>query len=237
MPDSKEKSFSEKFNTWIQTIGIIIGSIIISFWGVYTFYYEKVWLPQSAPVNISINFTLKKAGMNYINDDRRRTKLIAIEMKVSATNPSSRQIYLFPSAFIVHGCKVRSSSLKNSDFFKGICDISICSDSNIYEIRHSDISGSSVVAIGNLIDDKELRPGELVTKTFIFHIPLREYDVLKAYAAIPISKKNTDANKINLTWTFDKNEINNNFGGLVAHGISDAKIEVCSTTSMASLWE
>ena len=64
MAKSQGKTRIEKFNTLVQTLGIIIASIIASLFTVYAFYYEKVLLPKSAPINISTELSLKRSGTN-----------------------------------------------------------------------------------------------------------------------------------------------------------------------------
>src|SRR5438093_325085 len=92
--NSKNRSFGESLNTWVQAIGIIIAAC----WGVYTFGYKEIMVPKSAPVNITLNLQLKKIGGAPAKGD-----LVAVEMRASATNPSSRDIHLLPNAWIAYG--------------------------------------------------------------------------------------------------------------------------------------
>ena len=112
MATSSERSIAKELNTWVQTIVIIIAFI----WGAYTFIYKEIVLPKAAPVNVTVDLLLKKIGPpNSPLQKGENGALIAIEMDVSAANPSSRSVNLFPSVWFAHGYKVRSIP-ENKDF-------------------------------------------------------------------------------------------------------------------------
>src|SRR5437763_12580581 len=95
------RSFEERLNTWVQILGILIAAG----WGIWTFIYKEIKVPKSAPVNISLNLQLKKVETNP-----SRQGLTAVEMKISATNPSSREIYLLPNAWVAYGGHINSEN-------------------------------------------------------------------------------------------------------------------------------
>ena len=66
-------------------VAVVAGLI----WGFYTFFYKQVILPKQAPVNISMNFALKKTGTFEFSRENANDALIAIEVQISATDPSS----------------------------------------------------------------------------------------------------------------------------------------------------
>ena len=51
--------------------------------------------------------------------------------------------------------------------------------------RHSELSVSKLVASGGLFADELLRPGETITRTIVFFVPMGTYDVLDVVTEIP----------------------------------------------------
>jgi hypothetical protein len=195
MEMSPERTVAQKLNTWAQTIGIVIAAA----WGVYTFIYKEVMLPRSAPVNISVNLQLKKIGFasSQIQDENK--SLIAVEMRVSATNPSPREVYLLPSAWIVYGHKI--GVLRERRAFTEEAITALNSGQGIYVEKHSAPVTTSVVAIGSLFADDVLKPNEAATRTVVFHVPPGRYDWLDVQAIMPTMAKKGGAA---LEWKFDE---------------------------------
>jgi hypothetical protein len=239
MATSPERTFAQELNTWVQTIGIIIAAL----WGAYTFIYKEVMLPRSAPVNITVDLQLKKIGTATSQAQDEKTPLIPVEMRISATNPSPREVYLLPTAWIAYGAKVNIS--RGSGAFATQAASVLNSSNGFYVEKHAASVGSSVVAIGSLLKDSVLKPHETATRTIVFHVPPGIYDLLDVQAIIPtLAKKGGAA----LEWKFDKDN------GLVpvvyrvgASGerkemektrdgeYSDTHLELQSATSMAIL--
>src|SRR5262249_51546819 len=159
MATSAERTFGQELNTWVQTIGILIAAA----WGGYTFIYKEVLLPKSAPVNISMNLQLKKIGPGG-SEKIKEKQLFAVEMRVSATNPSPRLVYLLTSAWVAYGLDDTVSDGKRID--KQVANASLNSHKQYYSLRHANVTGSSVVAVGNLFQDTTLKPNETAMRTF-----------------------------------------------------------------------
>ncbi|RJR42077.1 MAG: hypothetical protein C4567_07800 [Deltaproteobacteria bacterium] len=198
MPKAQEKSFGEKFNTWAQTIGIIIGSIIVFLWGVTTFVYEKIWLPKSAPVNITLDMAIQNKGTGVCLGSSNEAQFDAIEMKFSAQNPSKKIIYLLPNKFIVYGYNVTA---KNSDFSPEFPDKR--GIKYLLESKYYTLNNRSIVVIGDLIHDFFLKPGEQSRRSIVFFIPKGKYDTLEVIARIPTTSKETK--DYQLKWKYNKN--------------------------------
>src|SRR5713226_5577170 len=103
MAEAANRSLGQEINSWVQTIGIVIAAT----WGAWTFVYKEIVVPKSAPVNVTVDLELKKIGANQ--PGATKAKLIPVELRVSAKNPSSREIYLLPSVWMASGVKVAST--------------------------------------------------------------------------------------------------------------------------------
>jgi hypothetical protein len=101
--EKDRKTFS-----WGPTIGIVVSSLV-GIGGLVFGFYKDVIAPKSAPINISVNLQLKKIGPGKSDASDIAKRFIAIEMRVSATNPSTRQVFLLPSAWIAHGLNIGGS--------------------------------------------------------------------------------------------------------------------------------
>ena len=94
------RSASQEINTWVQIVGIIIAAC----WEVYTFLYKEIWSPASAPVNINLGMQFRRPSSNastFIS--KKPITAIALELTISATNPTPKTTYLLPSAWIAYG--------------------------------------------------------------------------------------------------------------------------------------
>ncbi|MGA9754484.1 MAG: hypothetical protein WBV23_05005 [Desulfobaccales bacterium] len=187
MDSSEERTRGEQINTWVQTIGIVLAAA----WGIYTFVFTQITLPKSAPLNISIGLSLKRSGTSVPVVAKNGKKFEAIEMKISAQNPSSRIIYLYPNKFIAYGFKVIQ---KDYNIPKQIPD----QQDNFCSLitKHYSLSQSSIIAIADFIPDFFLKPGEKVGRDLIFLVPKGEYDMLQVIGYIPTAADESDEFKL-----------------------------------------
>jgi len=102
MANSQEQASKKEIHIWVQTIGIGVAT----FWGIYTFIHKEIFIPMNAPTSISLNLQLRETGRSHIV--AKKKALIAIEMKASAKNTSSKTIYLLPNIWEAYGSKVEA---------------------------------------------------------------------------------------------------------------------------------
>lgn len=243
MTNSEHRTWTRELNTWVQTVGIVIASV----WGVYTFVYKEVMIPRSAPINITLNLQLEQTGTKGLKNAASKESLVAIAMKVVATNPSSRTVYLFPSAWIAYGLSVGVQSDDNASF-QLLTAESLSSDNINAAERHSKNDATTVVAVGHLLPDAYLRPSETAIRTVVFHVPLDKYDLVQVQTLMPTA---ANVSGIALSWEFDKDETLKPVMYRVSPsgtrtpmptdpdgGYSDARLELQMATSISqlSLW-
>ena len=197
MAKRPEQTLGQAINTWVQTIGILIAAA----WGFYTFVYKEVWLPKSAPVNISVNLQLKKIGPGNPQGTDQKKKLIAVEMRVSATNPSTRQVYLLPSAWIALGLVDNASNGTLSDTAAARA---LSAGLGQYVQKHAVAAETPIVAVGSLFKDTTLKPNETTTHTVIIYVPDGTYDRIEVAAMMPTMSKQ---DRLALEWKLDKTGI------------------------------
>lgn len=247
MTTPSEQSFAQKINTWLQTIGIVVAAA----WGAYTFIYKDIMLPKAAPVNVTVDLQLKKIGQPNLQMKHGKNSedkvLIAIEMDVSATNPSSREVALLPSLWTAYGRKVEANP-QNPDFSKDISSV-INAKQGIQVEKETTYLSSSIVAVGRLFADTSLKPNERIARKIVFHILPNRYDLIDVVATIPTMEKKEGAT---LEWKYDeKNELRIFLYYVTKNGerkeiaknkdgdYVDTKFEFQSATSVStlSLWQ
>jgi hypothetical protein len=188
----QKRSFGEELQTWVQIVGILMAAA----WGVYTFIYKEISVPKSAPVNVTVNLQLKKIGVGVTKEG-----ITAVELKAAATNPSTREIHLLPSAWIAYGSTVTPAESEETRFvqsanavYKDITTINTIQ-------RHVTRGPSVMVAGGHLFPDSLLRPGETTARTIVFHVPTNMYDIIHMVAIVP---RIADVKGKELEWALDK---------------------------------
>ena len=243
MANSGGRSIGQEVNAWVQTVGILIAAA----WGVYTFVYKEMIEPKSAPINISVDLELKKVGAADVTKRGTKKRLIPVELRVSAKNPSSREVFLLSSAWIAWGIKV--TAISEPAAFDETVRITLEKE-NALEQRHAEESGVVVVAWGGLLEDTSLKPNEVATRSLIFYVPANEYDSIEVQALMPTVAR---AATVELEWEFDDKagELKSTMYRLSPGGerkemkpgkrggYSDAKLELQEAVSRAtlSLWQ
>lgn len=192
--DSQQRSFGQELNTWVATMGIVAAAM----WGAYTFIYKEIMIPRSAPVNISVDLQLKKVGTCGLNE-KQEESLIAVEMKISATNPSSREVHLFTSGWIAYGIKISPRYTPDSMCCQSAVTL-VNSRQGGFTEKYSSRTPQSVVAAGNIFGDSFLKPNEKITRTLVFHVPRDIYDSIEVYAYMPTAARASD---VVLEWHLD----------------------------------
>lgn len=194
MAESQTKG--KTLNTWVQTVFIIVAGL----WGIYAFIYKEMWVPAAAPINISMNVELKEIGSRPAGNGDE-SSLSAIEMRVSATNPSTRDVFLLANVWQAIGMKIAPSDPE--DGFVQDVNALLKSQREGFVPRHSAVASSSVVATGLLFSDEVLRPKETIARTIVFLVPTGKYDIIEVQSRLP---NVAQMNRVKVEWTFNEKE-------------------------------
>jgi len=194
-PQPQQRSLGERINTWVQTTGILVAAG----WGFYTFVYKEIEVPKSAPVNISLTLELKKIDTGVITE-----QLTAIELKVSVTNPSSRKIYLLPTAWIAYGENFTAIKTDEETFIK-YANAQLLDTKNISTLQRyaqsQDILSKTLfrpIATGHLFHYDSLKPGETTTRQLLFFVPKGDYNAVSLSTIMPTAE---DISGMQLEWS------------------------------------
>jgi hypothetical protein len=190
-PDPAKHFFPRDFQNWVQTVAIFVAAG----WGLYTFVFKEIWLPKAAPVNLTLNAQLQKIRPEGPGSEKA-SSLVPVEMKITATNPSSKEAFLLPNVWLALGKKI---SPRDSTLFAADVNAALGSPDH-YAEQGEQVKFFEVVAAGRLFGDYSLKPGESATRTIIFHVPAKKYDQLSLVAEIPTT---SEPNRVHQSWTFD----------------------------------
>jgi hypothetical protein len=188
---------------WSQLILIVIGGL----WAAYVFYYKDILRPKSAPLNITMTLELQKIDKkNTANSSDNTNALSAVQINVSATNPSSRTVYLLPDLCIVRAQGITKSPDMNDEEFnyKSISDKLNQPDASPFRAeRYVSADNWSLIAVRNLFSDEVIRPQEQIRSSIIFYLPAGKYDLVFVSSIIPTLGKNPQG-KLALRWEITK---------------------------------
>jgi hypothetical protein len=235
---SQKRSVEERLNTWMQIVGICIAAV----WGVYTFVFKEITVPKSAPVNVTLNLQLKKVGTSAAE-----AGLIAVGMTASATNPSSREIHLLPSAWIAYGVSITTAERDDPTFNKKALT-ALADPENVSTVqRHAKRLNNSIVAMGRLFFNTALKPGETLVRNIVFYVPIGKYDLVNLISTMP--NTTADPKRIELKWALRNNVLEFNAYQLDrtgkriletakngSYGYSEAKVDQTEANTQISLW-
>src|SRR5687767_10216369 len=86
-------------NLWVQTIGIVAAGA----WALYAFVFKEIRAPRVAPVNVSVDLELKGVEPSHLSRGSRAASVLAVQTRVGARNPSTREVWLLPGVLVVWG--------------------------------------------------------------------------------------------------------------------------------------
>ena len=192
---SAERSLGERVNTWAQIVGIVLAGV----WAVYAFIHKEVLVPQSAPVNVSLETSMEMVT-GESSSPAGPAGMLPVRLKVTARNPSSRTVDLLPSIAVVRGRVIeRGNHTFDATLRNGIIAASL---PTLHQ-RHVQLTGGTIVAAGNVVPDSRLNPAEAIARTVLFYIPADQYDVLSVDVIVPTTSESSD---LDLQWVFDQRD-------------------------------
>lgn len=195
----EKRDKTEKIKDWVQTVAVVLATL----WGAYTFMYKEWYLPKMALVNISTDLSLRRIGSSDTPDSKSR-RLVAVELSVNATNPSTREVILLPSIWIARGFKLGSLPDRRADF---TTQIEEAAKDNRLRPRQKGlvVTDGEPVAAGKLFVDDRLKPSEKIMRKIVFHVQKDLYDYIEVRTTMPTVTK---ADRLELEWKYYDMQLN-----------------------------
>jgi hypothetical protein len=175
----------EFLQAWLPILAGALGAIV----GAIGFYYKDVVLPGVAPINLTTHLTVRKVG----GDENK--KFAAIELFVTATNPSTRNVYILSNYWEAYGDTVDTPLKETEESKKCVecANLDIASKELVKECHdwgaHYIVGKSTLVGAGRMLGDYVLAPNESVSRSVIFFVPQGAYDLLDVSLSLDTAAK------------------------------------------------
>jgi hypothetical protein len=163
-------SGSPLLHEWIRSGGILIAAA----WGVYTFIYKDIYVPSQQPAHLNLEASLKP-----VPDRPSAAAGLEMLLEIKATNASSRRVYLLANIWTLRGVNTapRTGQKVESDFLKESIQL-LRNGSLLPTERGVRRTAGKMIAVGRLLGDEFIDPGNAVNRSLLVHIP-KEYDAVE----------------------------------------------------------
>lgn len=196
---------SDLFHQWIQSAGILIASL----WGMYTFVWQDILVPSWAPAHINLEIALTPVEGRLDSPGGAEMTL-----KVTATNPSTRKLYLLSNAWQLYGIERGNASGPaiggpNQNNFVERGNEALRGQPLVHAQRGIDTMVGPPLAVGRLFDDDLIHPGETINRTMLVRIP-SGYSSAGVSVLVPALTRPPDRRFLNgrrLEWGLTDDEI------------------------------
>ncbi len=142
---------------WTKTVALVVAAL----WGVYTFLWKDILVPSWAPASLLFEVKPRKEGVE-IKPGAEGTGPSRLRLRVIATNPSSRTLYLLPSVWWASAMQRTETGSGHS--FETAANAVLRVPSVLQAERGQELVSSGVVATGRLFIDDQILPGETVSR-------------------------------------------------------------------------
>jgi hypothetical protein len=89
--------------------------------GVWQFWLKEIVWPAQAPINLTTQVGVSRAGFNVAASGENKERFEGIELTITATNPSSRVVYLLPNYWLASALTTETRQ-KSEDWVKDATD-------------------------------------------------------------------------------------------------------------------
>ena len=149
---------------WSKTVAVVLAAL----WGGYTFLWKEILVPSWAPATLVIEVKPREAGFET-KPGAGGTDPSRLRLRVIATNPSSRTLYLLPSVWWATAMQRTETGPGRS--FETAANEVLRAPSVRQAERGQELVSTGVVATGRLFIDDQILPGETVSRDLSIPLP------------------------------------------------------------------
>jgi hypothetical protein len=150
---------------WVQTVAVLGAAC----WAIYTFVWKEILVPSWAPAAMALEVSLTPISQQTTGSVTTQTGRVEMELQVSATNPSSRTLYLLPNYWQLFG--IQRQNQAKGQAFAASANEALSSTNGDHAERGSTLQSSPTIATGRLFADDLIQPGEKITRNLIVRVP------------------------------------------------------------------
>lgn len=159
-------SRSPLLHEWIRSGSILIAAA----WGVYTFVWQDILVPSWQPAHLSLEASLAPVADRPASPDG-----LEMSLQFKASNASSRRVYPLASVWslreINREARAGGSAPPDETLFFREADQALRGEALSHAERGVSSAPGRLLALGRLLDDDFLDPGESVQRTLLVRMP------------------------------------------------------------------
>ena len=176
-------SRSPLLHEWIRSGAVLIAAV----WGVYTFIYKDILVPSWQPAHLTL-----EANLSSVPDRPAKVAGLDMMLQVKATNASSRRVYLLANIWTLRGVDTapRTGPKVDSEFLQESIQL-LRYGSLLPAERGVRRSAGKMIAVGRLLGDEFIDPGNAVNRSILVHIP-KEYDAVELNVTTALLSRRQD---------------------------------------------
>jgi hypothetical protein len=167
---------------WSKTVALVVAAL----WGVYTFIWKNILVPSWAPASLLIEVKPRQEGFET-KPGAEGAGPRRLRLRVIATNPSSRTLYLLPSVWWATAMQRTETGPGRS--FETAANEVLRAPSVRQAERGQELVSTGVVATGRLFIDDQILPGETVTRDLSIALPKNDAPLVLQWLLPALTRK------------------------------------------------
>ncbi|MEY4808464.1 MAG: hypothetical protein RLZZ206_2853 [Cyanobacteriota bacterium] len=167
---------------WTKTVAVVVAAL----WGVYTFIWKDILVPSWAPASLVIEVKPRQE-VAEARPEAGGTGPSRLRLRVIATNPSSRTLYLLPNVWWASA--MRRSQADPSRSFETAANAVLRDPSVLQAEREKELVSTGVVATGRLFIDDQIQPGETLSRDLSVALPKSDSPLVLQWLVPALTRK------------------------------------------------
>jgi hypothetical protein len=167
---------------WTKTVAVVVAGL----WAVYTFIWKDILVPSWAPAALVIDVKPRQ------EEPEGRPEEIGsapsrLRLRVIATNPSSRTLYLLPNVWWASA--MQRAQADPSSSFEAAANAVLRDPSVLQAERGTELVSTGVVATGRLFIDDQIQPGETLSRDLSIALPKSDTPLVLQWLVPALTRK------------------------------------------------
>ena len=167
---------------WTKTVAVVVAA----FWGAYTFIWKDILVPSWAPASLVIEIKPRQEGLEA-KPEAGGTGPSRLRLRVIATNPSARTLYLLPN--IWWASAMQRSQADPGSSFETAANAVLRDPSVLQAERGKEFTSAGVVATGRLFIDDQIQPGETLSRDLSIALPRSDSPLVLQWLVPALTRK------------------------------------------------
>lgn len=167
---------------WTKTVAVVVAAL----WGMYTFIWKDILVPNWAPASLVIEVKPRQEGPEA-RPEAGGTGPSRLRLRVIATNPSSRTLYLLPNVWWASA--IQRSQADPGRSFETAANAVLRDPSVLQAERGQELVSTGVVATGRLFIDGQILPGETLSQDLSIALPRSDSPVALQFFVPALTRK------------------------------------------------